>query len=89
MEQKVIKTKQQLEEAKHEINKRVFRKGVMRENCGEFAGKQVKFVQPKIINKLVKEHTAVRFYELTGKVVSRTLAECIVKVVEKPVVLRV
>ncbi len=70
-----------LEKAKGELNRRVFRKGIMRENCGECAGMAVPQAQEYLKKKLVNENDAVMFYELTGRVVSRSLAECVVKIV--------
>lgn len=71
-----------LELAKGELNRRVFRKGVMRENCGECAGMTVPEAQALLKKKLIKENDAVMFYELTGRVVARSLSECVVKIVE-------
>tara|TARA_Y100000310_G_scaffold109961_1_gene108436 strand:- start:693 stop:3554 length:2862 start_codon:yes stop_codon:yes gene_type:complete len=79
-----VKTAQdveKLEKAKGELNKRVFRKGIMLDNCGECAGMNVPDAQKLLKKKLVKENDAVMFYELSGKVVCRCLTPCIVKVV--------
>ncbi len=70
-----------LEKAKSELNKRVFRKGIMRENCGACAGMTVPKAQEFLKLKLVKDKDAVMFYELTGEVVSRSLSKCVVKIV--------
>ncbi|MDP3765709.1 MAG: leucine--tRNA ligase [Nanoarchaeota archaeon] len=74
--------KEKLEEAKGELNRIVFRKGVMRKNCGEYAGLSVPQAQEIIKKDLVESKDAVMFYEPSGKVVCRCLTECIVKVVE-------
>ncbi|MDD4983347.1 MAG: leucine--tRNA ligase [Candidatus ainarchaeum sp.] len=71
----------QLEVAKGELNKRVFRKGVMNSNCGICAGKSVPEAQIILKKKLVDEKDAIMFYELSGKVVCRCLTPAIVKVV--------
>ena len=71
-----------LEEAKGELNRRVFRKGVMNKRCGKFAGMSVPEAQMILKKELVASKDAVMFYELTGKVVSRTLTECVVKIVD-------
>ena len=70
-----------LEKAKGEMNKRVFRKGIMRDNCGECSGMTVPKAQEFLKKKLVEEKDSVMFYELAGKVVCRCLTTCIVKVV--------
>lgn len=74
--------KDKVELAKGELNRRVFRKGVMKKNCGECAGMSVPQCQEFLKKSLIKSGDAVMFYELTGKVVSRSLAECVVKVVD-------
>ncbi len=70
-----------LEKAKGELNKRVFRKGIMRDNCGECAGMTVPEAQKLLKKKLVEDNDAVMFYELSEKVVCRCLTACIVKIV--------
>lgn len=69
-----------LEKAKGELNKRVFRKGIMRENCGECAGMTVQQAQTFLKKKLVM-NDAVMFYELEGKVVCRCLTPSVIKIV--------
>lgn len=73
--------KEKLEEAKGELNRVVFRKGIMRKNCGKYASLTVPEAQAAIKKDLAKNKDAVMFYELTGKVVCRCLTECIVKMV--------
>ncbi|MEK6855536.1 MAG: leucine--tRNA ligase [Nanoarchaeota archaeon] len=73
--------KEALEKAKGELNRRVFRKGVMRDNCGECKGMSVPDCQSFLKKNLVKKGDAVMFYELEDKVVCRCLTPCIVKVV--------
>jgi leucyl-tRNA synthetase len=79
---KSAEDKDKLEEAKGELNRRVFRKGIMRPNCGKCAGMTVPEAQEILKKDLTKSNEAVMFYELTGKVVARTLGECIVKIVD-------
>ncbi|MDA1196428.1 MAG: leucine--tRNA ligase [Nanoarchaeota archaeon] len=74
--------KAKIEKAKSELNKRVFRKGVMKESTGRYAGMSVPDAQEAIKEELIKNGDGVMFYELTGKVVSRSLAECVVKIVD-------
>jgi leucyl-tRNA synthetase len=73
--------KEKIEAAKSELNKRVFRKGIMRQNCGECAGMTVPEAQEYLKKHLVEKGEAVMFYELSGKVVCRCLTECVVKMV--------
>ncbi|MBI2523297.1 leucine--tRNA ligase [Candidatus Woesearchaeota archaeon] len=74
--------KEKLEDAKGELNRIVFRKGVMKKNCGKYAGLTVPEAQDAIKKDILKSKDAAMFYELTGKVVCRCLTECIVKMVE-------
>ena len=73
--------KEKLEEAKCELNRRVFRKGLMKKSCGKYAGMTVPDAQEIIKKELIEQKEGVMFYELTGKVVSRSLTECVVKIV--------
>ncbi|MBI4452462.1 leucine--tRNA ligase [Candidatus Woesearchaeota archaeon] len=73
--------KDKIEEAKGELNRTVFRKGVMKNNCGKYAGLSVPKAQGVINNDLIEANDAVMFYELTGKVVCRCLTECTIKMV--------
>ena len=77
---KTSENKKELEESKGELNRRVFRKGIMRENCGECAGMTVPQCQDFLKKTLPKKGDAVMFYEMEGKVVCRCLTPCIVKV---------
>ncbi len=70
-----------LEKAKGELNRRVFRKGIMRDNCGECSGMTVPEAQKLLKKRLVKDNDVVMLYEMTGKVVCRCLTPCIVKIV--------
>jgi leucyl-tRNA synthetase len=75
------KDRKKVEEAKGELNRRVFRKGVMRKNCGKYAGMTVPDAQAQIIKDTLASNDAVMFYELTGRVVCRCQTEAIVKLV--------
>ncbi len=74
--------KDKVEEAKGELNRTVFRKGIMKKNCGKYAGMTIPNAQEKIKKDLIAADDAVMFYELTGKVVCRCLTECTIKMVE-------
>ena len=71
-----------LEKAKGELNKRVFRKGIMKKTCGQCAGMTVPDAQEYLKKILIEDKDAIMFYELSNKVVCRCLTECIIKMVE-------
>ena len=70
-----------LGQAKGELNRRVFRKGIMNQSCGKFAGMPVPQAQEILKKELVESNDAVMFYEPSGKVVCRCLTECTIKIV--------
>ncbi|PIN76038.1 leucine--tRNA ligase [Candidatus Woesearchaeota archaeon CG10_big_fil_rev_8_21_14_0_10_37_12] len=74
--------KTKLEEAKAETNKLVFRKGIMKKNCGKHAGLTVSETQEQLKKELVETGKGIMFYELTGKVICRCLTDCHVKIVD-------
>ena len=74
--------KKKIKNAKDELNKTIYRKGVMKKTCGKYAGMTVEDAQARIKKDLVKANDGVMFYELTGKVVCRCLTECIIKIVD-------
>lgn len=59
--------KEKLEEAKGELNRRVYRKGIMNKNCGKYAGMTVPQCQDLIKEEMVKEKDAVMFWEMNNK----------------------
>jgi len=67
--------------AKDELNKRVFRKGVMQDNCRACSGMTVSECQEYLKEHLVKNGEAIMFYEFTNKVVCRCLTDAIIKMV--------
>jgi len=76
------KETKKVKDAKDELNKTVFRKGILKSNCGKYSGMTVPKSQEAIKKDLIKDNDAVMFYEMTGKVVCRCLAEGMVKMVE-------
>jgi len=70
-----------VKDAKDELNKVVFRKGVMKDNCGKYKGMTVPDAQEVIKKDIIESNEAVMFYELTDKVVCRCLTECVIKMV--------
>jgi leucyl-tRNA synthetase len=69
-------------EATAEIYKKEFHLGILNQNTGKFAGKNVSEAKPLIIDELENEGLADHMYELPERVVCRCTTECIVKVLE-------
>ncbi|HIH22169.1 TPA: class I tRNA ligase family protein, partial [Candidatus Micrarchaeota archaeon] len=59
--------KEKLEEAKGELNRRVFRKGIMNKSCGKYSGMSVPNCQELIKKDLIKSKDAVMFWEIDNK----------------------
>ncbi len=74
--------KDNLEKAKGELNRRVFRKGVMKENCKKYAGMTVPAAQAVINKDLLVSRDIAMLHELTGRVVCRCTTECVIKLVK-------
>ncbi|MGM5482872.1 MAG: leucine--tRNA ligase [Nanobdellota archaeon] len=74
-----INEREKLEAAKKQVYKKGFYEGTML--AGPYKGEKVQFAKDKIKNDLLSSKKAHQLYELTGKVVSRNLSECIVKIV--------
>lgn len=83
-ELKIQNSKQRdlLEKAKAIVYKKGFYEGVLNENCGQFANLPVEKAKEKIKAQLIEDNIASVFYELSGKVVSRFLNECVIKIVD-------
>ena len=75
------KESEQLEKAKKEIYKAEHFSGVMKKIAGKYAGQKVEKAKEQVKKDLIKEGKAELLYELTGRVVSRSLTECVVKIV--------
>ena len=75
--------KEKLEAAKGELNRRVFRKGIMKENCKKYAGMTVPEAQAVLKKDLINSKDSIMFYEMTGEVICRCTTKCHVKVLEK------
>ncbi len=71
------------EEATKFLYKKEFHSGVLKENCGEYAGKTVREVKDIIINDLKQKNIADTMYDLPQTVICRCLTPCIVKVLEE------
>ncbi len=73
--------REKLNEAKKIIYKSGFYTGVMKDNCGEYAGMAVEEAKDKVKESLVKTGDADLMYELSGEVICRCLTPSIVKIV--------
>ncbi|MBI2079211.1 leucine--tRNA ligase [Candidatus Micrarchaeota archaeon] len=75
--------KDKLEEAKGELNRRVYRKGIMREACGKYSGMTVPVCQEQIKKELTNSDSGVMFWEINNNPVHcRCGAEVIVNLVK-------
>lgn len=71
---------EKLEEATKTVYKKEFHTGVLKENCGKYAGKKVSEVKDKIIDDFVNQGIADIMYETEDVVICRCKTKCIVKI---------
>ena len=71
-----------LDKAKQDLYLHSFNHGVMLNTADFVAGKPVEEAREIVKKKLVDSNQAVIYYELTGPVKSRWLADCVVKIVD-------
>ena len=74
--------RKKLEKAKQVLYMHSFSHGIMLDSTEYVAGKPVEKAREIVKNKLVENGTAAIYYELTGPVESRWLADCVVKIVD-------
>ena len=74
--------REKLEQAKGEVYKSGFYRGVLNENCGPYAGMRVEVAKEEIRKELTSKHQADGMWEPSGEVVCRCMTRAIVKVVE-------
>jgi len=70
------------DEATKQLYKKEFHGGVLKENCGKYAGKMVKEVKDQLVQDFKKENIAESMYDLPQRVVCRCMTPCIVKILE-------
>ncbi len=70
---------EKLEQATKEIYKAGFHTGVMRENCGEFAGKRVEEAKELMKKKMLDNKEADTFYDLSEEVICRCNTKVFIK----------
>ncbi|MGA2386878.1 MAG: leucine--tRNA ligase [Candidatus Bathyarchaeia archaeon] len=68
------------DQATKELYKKEFHGGVLKENCGPYAGKTVREVKDGLIADFRKQGVADRMYDLPEPVVCRCMTTCIVKI---------
>jgi len=81
-------TDPRLEEATKTIYSKEFHEGVLRENCGEYAGKPVAEARDIVRERLISMGLGGVMWELPNKVICRCGTENIVKIVENQWFLR-
>jgi len=74
--------RKKLDKAKQDLYMHSFNNGIMLDSTDYVAGKSVEDAREEVKNKLVEKKQAVVYYELTGPVQSRWLADCVVKIVD-------
>ncbi len=74
--------RKKLEKAKQDLYLYSFNNGVMLDNTGDLVGKTVAEARELVKDELLHSGQAQRYYELTGPVKSRWLADCLVKIVD-------
>jgi len=70
------------DDATKQLYKKEFHSGVLKENCGKYAGKMVREVKDQLIQDFKKENVADAMYDLPQPVVCRCMTPCIVKILE-------
>ncbi len=73
--------REELEEAKHKVYLHGFEQGIMLDSCQGVGGLPVAEARLKVKERMLEEGRGALLYELTGKVVSRWLNRCAVKIV--------
>jgi leucyl-tRNA synthetase len=68
-----------LDEATSNIYKKEYHTGILKPNCGKYAGKPVRDVKAELIEDFRKANIADSMYDLPEKVVCRCTTRCIVK----------
>src|SRR5437773_1415121 len=74
--------REKLEQAKAEVYKAGFYRGVLNENCGPYAGMRVEVAKDEIRKELMSKGQADSMWEPSGEVVCRCTTRAIVKVVD-------
>lgn len=70
------------EEATKLLYKKEFHGGILKANCGEYAGQPVRSVKEQLIQDFKREGIADTMYDLPQAVICRCMTPCIVKILE-------
>ncbi|HVP41375.1 MAG TPA: leucine--tRNA ligase, partial [Candidatus Krumholzibacteriaceae bacterium] len=70
------------DEATKLLYKKEFHSGVLKANCGEYAGKLVRNAKDQLIQDLKRKGIADTMYDLPQPVICRCMTPCIVKILE-------
>ena len=73
--------KEELEEATQAVYREEFHKGVLNENCGEYAGIKISEIKDSVKEKLIEEGKATIMREFSKRVVCRCGREVTIKIV--------
>lgn len=76
-----VSSKEELDKATSEVYKKEFHKGVLNQNCGEYAGMPVSEAKEKITEDFMEKGIADAIWDCTG-VVCRCTTKCYVKILE-------
>jgi leucyl-tRNA synthetase len=68
------------DEATKSLYKKEFHGGILKQNCGPYAGKTVREVKDSLIANFRKQGVADSMYDLPEEVVCRCMTQCIVKI---------
>jgi len=68
------------DDATNELYKKEFHSGVLKSNCGPYAGKTIREAKDILIDDFRKLGVADRMYDLSEPVVCRCMTQCIVKI---------
>ena len=71
------------DEATKELYKKEFHGGILKDNCGPYAGKTIREAKDVLIAELRKLGVADKMYDLPEQVVCRCMTPCIVKILSE------
>ncbi len=70
-----------LEEATQKVYREEFHKGVLNENCGEYAGTKISEIKDSVKNRLIEDGRAIVMREFSKRVVCRCGRDVVIKIV--------
>ncbi|MBU2565475.1 MAG: leucine--tRNA ligase [Candidatus Thermoplasmatota archaeon] len=81
MEIKTLDDREKLEEATNIVYKKEFHSGVLKENCGKYAGLKVSETKEKLQNEFIKKGVADVMFEFSEPVVCRCGEKVVIKII--------